>query len=103
MRTDKKFADVIPLTEWQGEVKEHYLDEEQNKRIDETIRFIYLHCSSNYANKYANFNGLWNYLDVDKKHLRSFKTQLKKLIKQNFVEGKVVFDAKDYELEVFWK
>ena len=103
MRTKKIFEAVIPMAEWTKEVQEHYTDDEQNKRIEETVKFIYTHCSGVYQNKRSTFSGVWGYLDVDAKHLKKFKRRLKGLFKTNFIKAKITYNTEENDIVVVWE
>lgn len=107
MRTNLPIGKVVSPQEWERIVAEHYSEENQQIRMNETSRFIVAHCLANIANQSAVFRGIWGYLDVDKKHLRVFKSNLKKSLEKELkAYGRVKIYSSDInsevELKIVW-
>lgn len=102
VRTDKKYEEVITISEWKKDVEEHYSPQNQLNRIDETINFIRKYCEDNYKNKVATFSNLWGYLDVDLDFKKSFKKMLKESM-QHFKKLKIKYDTKGKDIIVYWE
>ena len=107
MRTNNTIAKILTPEEWEAMVTEHYSEANQQKRINETVNFVVAHCTEYIANQSAVFKGIWDYLDVDKKHMKIFKTNLKKSLEQSLgAVGRVkIYPAdknSEVELKIVW-
>lgn len=107
MRTNNTIAQILTPEEWEVVVTEHYSEANQQKRITETVNFVVDHCTKNIANQSAVFRGIWDYLDVDKKHIKIFNAQLKKSLEQSLgAVGRVkIYPAdknSEVELKIVW-
>lgn len=104
MRATTNIPENMALTDWQDLVKEHYAPEAQQKRITETVRFVFTHCSTVYAQKKTTFSGLWDYVDLDKKHVKIFKRNLKKVLSNStFKNVKIRYNVEDSEIVIEWE
>lgn len=104
MRATKNIPEQMPLTEWQDLVKEHYTEEAQKQRITETVRFVFTHCSTVYAQKRTTFSGVWEYVDLDKKHVKTFKRELKKVLTSStFKNLKIAYGKENFDIVIEWE
>jgi hypothetical protein len=100
MRTDKQLPENMSMGDYQEYVRLHYSEDEQQGRIVKLVEWLYDYCLRS-EKSFATFDGVWNYLDVDEKHLPVFKRQLESL-KINDQAIKVSYHSAGHEIVIEW-